>query len=256
MPLLNYREQGTGPTLICLHGLYGYGRNWAGLARALPDWRVILPDLRNHGQSFHSPEATYAAMAQDLAELVAALKLESFSLLGHSMGGKVAMQYALAFQPTQLRHLIGVDVAPKAYATREHEAILKALSELDLSQVHSRQDAEVALASAIPALVVRRFLVSNLRQGERGWEWQFNLPVLREQIGLIAGTIETEGAFQACPVLFVSGGRSDYLRPEDHALVLRYFPQARFEVVPQAGHWLHVEAPQAFQYLIADFLKS
>lgn len=259
MKLLNYREMGSGPALICLHGLYGYGRNWLSLARHLQEhYRVILPDLRNHGSSPHSDQWNYPAMARDLKTLVAELDLDSFSLLGHSMGGKLAMHYALETQDAALflNHLIIVDIAPKAYAPDYHRGILKLLSDLPLEHLTSRKDAESWLKTGIPERAIRQFLTSNLQQGPNGWYWQFNWPVFRKHIESITGPIESANTFKACPVLFISGARSDYILPTDRAEIKLYFPAAECVQIPEAGHWLHIEQPQAFLQHVRSWLES
>lgn len=261
MSLLNYRELGSGPALICLHGLYGYGRNWLSLARHLQaNYRVILPDLRNHGASFHDAQWTYELMVQDIHRLSNALALDSFSLLGHSMGGKLAMAFALdsleRLTP-RLDHLIVADIAPKAYDSSYHRNILNILAEVPLKELKRRQDAESYLEGQIPEKAVRQFLVSNLKRDAQGeWMWQFNLSVLQQMIDQISGQPELKGVFDSCPVLFLAGARSDYLLPQDQPTIKQFFPEAQFKVIPNAGHWLHIEQAELFLSEIKSFLKS
>lgn len=255
--LLEYRQLGEqGPALICLHGLYGYGRNWNSLARQLASqYQVILPDLRNHGKSFHDPEWTYSAMASDLQILAEHLGLTRFSLLGHSMGGKVAMQYALNDTHNSLERLIIVDIAPRPYNPTYHQKLLTALSQLDLTQLDSREQADQQLSRAIPEAGVRSFLLSNLIKSDQNWAWQFNLPVLHERIELITENLDTSsGPFNACPVMFLAGADSDYVRPEDKPAILEVFPQASCEWIPDSGHWVHVDQPQILLERVKDFL--
>jgi esterase len=257
-PLLTYRQLGSsGPALICLHGLYGYGRNWNSIARQLSaQFRVILPDLRNHGKSFHAEPWDYAAMAQDVAELAKHLELESFSLMGHSMGGKVAMQYALSSGSTSLEHLVIVDIAPRPYEADYHRGLLQALLNLDLAAVQEREDADAALAEAIPEAKVRSFLLSNLVRTEAGWAWQFNLPLLHDRIELITANIDASSApFSACPVLFIAGSDSDYVSPKDEPQIKALFPQARLEWIADAGHWVHVDQPDALLKSLLSFMS-
>jgi esterase len=257
LALLNYREMGSGPALICLHGLYGYGRNWFSLARQLQEqYRVILPDLRNHGASFHSEQWDYTVMVQDLQHLVESLNLDSFALLGHSMGGKVAMSYAQSGLALGLSHLIIADIAPKKYPSDYHRGILQLLSDLPLQQIQTREEAELFLKQGIPELAVRRFLVSNLKRVDSIWQWQFNLPVLMQQIDAVMAEVNFRSSFQTCPVLFLSGGSSNYVLPDDHADIKRYFPGAKFTVIPDAGHWLHIEKAQSFLETLCAFLGS
>lgn len=240
--------------LICLHGLYGYGRNWLGVAR---QWgRVYLPDLRNHGKSFHHAQHDYASMAKDLEELVQTLELEHFALLGHSMGGKVAMHYALEFGQ-KLSHLIVADIAPKAYLGDEHEKILQALMALDLTQIKSRQEADEALKEQLPQAQVRQFLLSNLRPNPQGqWQWQINLQALRQNLPEIRGNSLPDKVCQGPRVLFLSGALSNYVQREDQPVIKKYFPQARFVKLKDAGHWLHIDQPEAVAHSVRSFLKS
>lgn len=258
-PLLNFRQLGEqGPALILLHGLYGSGRNWASIARRLAaDYRVWMPDLRNHGSSFHAQSWDYPSMAQDLEQLRQALQLERFALLGHSMGGKVAMQYALDYGQA-LEQLVIVDIAPKPYGADYHRGLLQALSQLDLGQLSSREEASQQLAAAIPEADVRAFILMNLQRTAAGWQWQFNLPVLQAQLENITGNLSLEGRqpFDSCPVLFIAGERSDYLKPQDLPAVRAYFPQAGCEWIANAGHWVHAEQPDALLSLLKSFLGS
>lgn len=257
-PLLNARRLGEqGPALLCLHGLYGAGRNWQSIARELSArYRVWLVDLRNHGKSFHDEVWTYAAMAEDVGALVDALGLESFALLGHSMGGKVAMELALSHpQGSRLSRLAIADIAPRPYPLGEHQRYLDALASLELSTLSSREQADAELSPAIPDVAVRRFLLSNLGRGGSGWEWQFNLPVLRRDIGLITANIDLAKApFTGCPVMFIAGADSDYLRVDDEPALREVFPQAEIHRLAGAGHWVQADQPAAVLSLLRDFL--
>lgn len=246
------------PPLMLLHGLYGYGRNWLALGRSLAtDYHVILPDLRNHGTSFHAEIWDYTSMAADITELADALQLSAFALLGHSMGGKVAMQYALTQGAEALSHLIIADISPRAYAFAYHERLLAALGQLDLAQIVSRAEASAALAEAIPEPDVRQFLLSNLRRdAEQGWVWQFNLPVLQKGLPAITAALDLQGRCFDRPTLFLGGSRSDYLRPEDLPLIQQAFPQARARWIPDAGHWLHADQPEAVETALRRFLQA
>ena len=242
------------PPLICLHGLYGYGRNWLSVAR---QWgQVYLPDLRNHGKSFHHMQHDYASMAADLEELVQTLQLEHFALLGHSMGGKVAMHYALEFGQ-KLSHLIVADIAPKVYLGDEHEQILQALMTLDLTQIRSRQEADKALKAQLPQQQVRQFLLSNLRPNPQGqWQWQINLQALWENLPEIRGNSLPDKSCQGPQVLFLSGTLSNYIQREDRSTIKQYFPQARFVKLKDAGHWLHIDQPEAVSHSVKLFLQA
>lgn len=254
-PQLNFRERGQGPALVILHGLFGSGRNWGSIARTMSsDFRVILPDLRNHGQSFHSAEHSYQLMAADLDRLLLNQGISQFHLLGHSMGGKVAMRYAFDF-PDKLLNLIILDMAPKGYPSTQHTALLQSLQNLDLSSITSRDDADQALKELIPANSLRQFLLSNLQHRQTGWEWQINLPVLTQNLAHISGKLELpEQTFAGCPVHFIYGDRSDYVSIQDLALIQSYFPAASLDCLPNAGHWLHADQPQALTALLQHYL--
>lgn len=261
-PFLNYRQLGeSGPVVVCLHGLYGSGRNWQSIARDLArDYQVYLLDLRNHGLSFHSECWDYSAMARDVHELMQSLGIQSFALIGHSMGGKVAMQYALDYGQ-HLTHLMIVDIAPKVYASEYHHSLLQALAEIDLESMESREAVSQNLSSKIPQKDIRDFLLSNLRQQKQeqqapaSWYWQFNLPVIQAQLANITGNISaSQTGFQDCPVLFLAGADSDYILPEDIELIHQYFPEAQCRWIENAGHWVHVDQAQVVIAISRDFL--
>ncbi|MBF2053284.1 MAG: alpha/beta fold hydrolase [Candidatus Sericytochromatia bacterium] len=245
------------PALVLLHGLYGYGRNWLAMGRSLAaDHWVILPDLRNHGSSFHAETWDYPSMAADIAELAEALELQSFALLGHSMGGKAAMQYALHHGAERLSQLVVADISHRAYDAAYHQRLLSALSQLDLQQINARSEASELLAAAIPEAAVRQFLLSNLRRDpQQGWAWQFNLPVLQKGLPAITAALDLQGHCFAGPTLFLGGGNSDYLRPEDLSALQPHFPRARAQWIPDAGHWLHADQPEAVEAALRRFLQ-
>ena len=251
---LNFKTYGQGSALIVLHGLFGSLDNWATHAR---QWEmrfsVYLVDQRNHGRSPHHPDWSYAVMAEDLHEFMDQQGIFSAHLLGHSMGGKTAMQFACEY-PERVEKLIIADMAPRAYPPH-HDEILAALDGLDLSALDSRQAADSLLGQRISDPAVRQFLLKSLAREEASdaFRWKFNLPVIAQKYEEILRAIEPEFPFEK-PALFISGGRSGYIRPEDHARILEIFPDARFEVIPEAGHWLHAEAPAQFLAIVNDFL--
>ena len=256
MASLHYTEQGTGPPLTILHGLFGSGRNWMRVARRLADrFRVITPDLRNHGQSPHLPGMGYPEMAADLFELLERLGLPSTLLMGHSMGGKVAMTAALE-APERVRALIVVDIAPVRYR-HSFEPIFQALKPIPVEWIHSRQEAERLLAGTIDDGVLRAFLLQNLNRDENGFHWRINLDAI------IAGMPEISdfpladgGHVYPGPALFLAGEHSHHLRPEHYPKVYELFPAARIEVIPGSGHWPHTEQPQRFLELVEGFLTD
>lgn len=252
---LHFREQGQGPALIILHGLFGSLDNWAYVSQCFADrFRVFSIDQRNHGQSPHSPEMNYRVLAADLHEFMREHDLQSASVMGHSMGGKAAMEFALSW-PEKLDRLVVVDMAPRAYP-RRHDDIFEALLKLDLSAFRSRAEVEEALAPVIPEMSVRRFLLKGLAQLEPGsFRWKFNLPVLHEHYPDLTAPIET-GRRCERRALFLRGGKSDYVRDEDIPLINGFFPQASIETIPEASHWVHAESAEKFVSVVRKFLSA
>lgn len=245
-----------GPPLVLLHGLFGSSRNWTRIARTLSKSRQVLaPDLPNHGESPWTESTDYPAMAQALADYLDGAGLHRVDLIGHSMGGKVAMVLALT-QPDRLSRLIVADIAPVAY-DHGNLGYVQAMQDLDLSGVTRRADADHALQATIPDPGVRGFLLQNLVQGEEGFRWRINLATLGRSMGAIQGFPQTLlTASYLGPTLFLTGASSDYVRPKDHDLIRRVFPKASFEAVSDAGHWLHAENPAGFVTAVEAFLAE
>ena len=218
MSLLHYLDQGQGRPLVILHGLFGTLDNWQSLARR---WateaglRVISVDLRNHGRSFHSPEHTYVLMAQDVLALFDHLQLDSnTTLMGHSMGGKVAMRLALD-HPERLAKLVVVDIAPRFSNMAHQDDIVAGLQAVDFTTCANRQEADAALATYVPNVGTRQFLLKNLyRKEDNTFAWRINLEVLAAQLAAIGEeTLSTKPFLK--PALFIRGGKSDYITAED-----------------------------------------
>lgn len=247
-PLLHAHVLGAGsrPPLLILHGLFGSGDNWLTLGRRFAQDRPVhLLDLRNHGRSFHSDVMSLEAMAEDLERYRLHHALGPVSLLGHSLGGKVAMHYALS-RPQALSSLLVADIAPRAYAPR-HQLIFEALQAADL-RLNSRAQLEAQLARYLDDVAVRRFLMKNAYRPEEpktGFQWRFNLPVLARDYETLIGALHADQPFKG-PVLFIRAERSDYVTAADEPLIKQYFPQAHIETLPHAGHWLHAEQPAEF----------
>lgn len=250
---LHFQELGRGEPLVLLHGLFGSGDNWLGVAPKLAEkFHVFLPDLRNHGRSPHHAEMDYPLMAADVDRFFAAQKIARAFVLGHSMGGKVAMRLALDF-PACVTKLVVVDMAPRAYAPA-HEEILAALLALDLGRFQSRPQMEEALASGIPSLSLRRFLLKNLGRDDSGhFVWKLNVRGLAENYSRLGEGLAMNRPFEN-PALFIRGGKSDYIAADDELEIRRLFPAARIETIPSANHWVHADAPLAFVRLVLDFL--
>jgi esterase len=243
---------GEGPPVLFLHGLFGQGRNFATIARPLAARaRVLLPDLRNHGASPHARGMAYRDMAADLAETLDAEGIGNAAVIGHSMGGKVAMVLALQ-DPTRVSRLLVSDIAPRAYAgTLARHA--EAMRALPLSPGLTRAAADAALAGAVPDAGVRTFLLHSLRFDTTPPSWRVGLDAI---IAGMADILAFPDATAPCdvPALFVSGERSDYITLEDRPRIRALFPRARFATVKGAGHWVHADQPEAFRAIVEAFL--
>lgn len=250
---LQHKELGQGEPLILLHGLFGSADNWFGVAPKLAErFHLFIPDLRNHGHSPHAAVMDYPLMAGDVAEFMAALGLESARVIGHSMGGKVAMQLALD-HPERVTKLLVADMAPRAYGPA-HERILAALLALDLAALQTRPQAEEALAPEIPSLNLRRFLLKNLgREAQGKFVWKLNLRGVADNYPRLCAALNAEKAFLE-PALFLRGGKSDYVTADDETEIRRLFPSARMETLAAAAHWLHADAPEEFVRVTLGFL--
>lgn len=249
-------ESGSGPALAILHGLFGSGRNWSGIAQRLAArHRVIALDLRNHGGSPWAEAMDYGELAGDVHATLRALGCRRFALIGHSMGGKVAMMAAL-LDGGEVERLVVVDIAPVAYPPR-HLGYAQAMRAVDLAAVRRRSDADAQLRAAVPDSAERAFLVQNLVFDDGRPRWRINLAAIEHNMPALTGfPALTSGARYAGPALFVAGGRSDYLRPEHEPEIRRLFPSARIARIADAGHWLHAERPQVFLDLVEPFLAG
>lgn len=239
-------ELGNGAPLLFLHGLLGRARNWLSVGRAMADSHAVqLVDLRNHGASPWSDAAGYDAMAADVASLIEAAGAAPVTLVGHSMGGKVAMTLALT-RPELLRCLVVVDIAPERYASG-YDRYIQAMLAADLSPGRRRADVDAGLAAAVPDAAMRAFLIQNLESRDGRLAWQPNLEILLAAMPEIMGfpTGLLAGAF-AGPVRCLRGERSDYVDGNGEAALRRLFPDAAVATVAGAGHWPHAEQPAAF----------
>jgi esterase len=241
------------PCLVIAHGLYGSGRNWGVIARRLADRRdVVAVDMRNHGESPRFPTQGYPEMAGDLAEVIESLG-PPVDLLGHSMGGKAAMQLALT-RPDLIRRLIVADIAPVAY-THDQTRNARAMAELNLAQITTRAEADAALAERIDDPALRAFFLQSLDLRQQPPRWRLNLPVLEAEMPKIVGWPGTQGVFDH-PALFLTGAESHYVRPEHREVIRALFPKARFAKIPGTGHWLHAEKPREFEETVRVFLDA
>jgi esterase len=245
----------TGDPLIILHGLLGSKENWHSMARRLGEhYHTFAVDQRNHGHSPHSRPMSYPAMAEDLQEFISAQRLAPAHFIGHSMGGKTAMQFALAF-PRSVRSLVIIDMAPGPSIHR-HKKILEAMVSLDLSAFRTRTEIESALAPSVPDLATRRFLLKNVRARSDGkLEWRLGLHEIFADYELLAKPIESSHPYSG-PALFLKGDNSDYLTQEDLPGIHRLFPKARLKTVPDSGHLPHVDNPDALYKLLIEFFGA
>lgn len=252
--ILHAIEAGAGPPVAMLHGLFGASGNLAAIQRRLgASRRVIAFDLRNHGGSPHDPAMSYGAMAEDVLDSLAALDVPRAALIGHSMGGKVAMRAAL-LRPDRVERLLVADIAPVRYDPA-FRAIADAMLALPLAPGLTRAAAHAALAPAVPDPAVRGFLLQNLRLGAAPG-WRIGLREIAAGLPGIEGWDAPDGARYDGPVLVLRGERSGYVRPEHRPAVRALFPLARFTALKDAGHWLHADAPDAFAAVAQAFLDG
>jgi esterase len=253
---LNHKIIGSGPPFIILHGLFGMLDNWRTIARMLEDkYQCILVDLRNHGRSPHNNEMNYRVMAEDVLELMIDLHIEHTYLMGHSMGGKVAMLFTL-IHPEKVDKLIVVDIAPAKYPFH-HAVEIEAIKSIHPSSLKSRNEAEDLLTQKLGSdQATIQFLMKNLsRLPDDGFEWKANMPVLiRNYDKLMAGIVASD-TFDK-PVLFIRGQRSNSIRDEDWPAILTLFPKASLSTIPNAGHWVHADQPDALKNEVLTFIDG
>lgn len=255
--LLFHRDLGGAgrPPLVVLHGLLGSSRNWLTTGADLAAARhVIAPDLRNHGSSPHAPEHTYAAMEADVFETLGALGIERFDLIGHSMGGKVAMHIACN-NPGRVASLVTVDIAPRSYRLDHLAEEFRAMNSLMLESLKTRQDAESGLMDVLGDLGLAKFLATNLdHREEGGFVWRINLPVLTEAVATLGQSpLAPDDRFEG-PALFIAGEESGYVREMDGDPIAAHFPNATVRRIPGAGHNPHIDSRAAFVAAVRAFL--
>jgi esterase len=258
---LNGRVTGEGRPLILLHGLFGSVDNLGAVARGLEDgWQIHALDLRNHGGSPHTDTMDYPSMAEDVLAYMDRQGLDQAAVLGHSMGGKVAMQLALT-AGDRIERIIVADIAPVTYRPR-HDAILEGLTSVDLQTVKSRKDADSQLAAQIETPAVRQFLLKNLerlpkdeqRAGQPVFRWRLNLPVIERCYSNLAAA--PEGDSYSGPVLFLKGADSAYIQEKHRETINALFPAAQVKIIQGTGHWLHAEKTETFVALCRRFLQD
>ena len=238
-------------TIFLIHGLFGSLSNLSLLGKTLKkDHDVILVDLRNHGKSPHSAAMNYPLMSQDIFELADSLHIDTFSILGHSMGGKIAMACALE-QPQRIKRIIVADIAPTKYDDR-HSNVFKGLNQIELAKINNRQDADIQLSHAVTDLATRQFLLKSLHKNGALFEFRFNLDALEKAYTDICSWPYHDKTYNH-PCLFIKGGDSNYIEQKHHQTTVQQFPQAKVKIIPETGHWLHAQKPDLFNRLVNNF---
>lgn len=250
---LYFRSFGQGEPLIILHGVFGSSDNWQTVGQELSmKYKVYLVDQRNHGSSPHSDEFDYNVMADDILELMLHEKIDRAHLLGHSMGGKVAMTFATRY-PKKVNKLIVVDIAPKYYVP-QHERIFMGFRSIKLDQIQTRNEADVQMSQRIPERAVRQFILKNLNRNKEGsFVWKLNLDAIEKNAEEIGAALSEEDWFNG-HVLFLAGTKSDYVKEDDLPNIRQHFPNAVLKNISGAGHWVHAEQPKLLVRMVFEFL--
>lgn len=240
---VNYKKIGFGAPVFILHGLLGNHRNWLTIGKKISDfYSVFLPDARNHGSSPHCPHMDYFDMADDLFSLILQKKLQDVTLIGHSMGGKTAMLFALD-NPDIVKQLIVIDIAPVNYKS-DMGALFNIMQQLDTSQLKSRVEAEAYFKNAVDDHRFNQYLVSNLKFENGKFKWRINLPVIADSIATIRAFPKIdENKIYLGSTVFINGEQSDYILDQHQPVILEKFPNAVFKTIPMSGHNPHVDQP-------------
>lgn len=250
---LNFKKIGSGKPLVILHGLFGSADNWYSIAKELEKtYTLYLVDQRNHGDSPHADEWNYKVMVEDLKDLLDQEGLEKVYLMGHSMGGKTVMNFALQY-PERVEKLIVADIAPRYYPVH-HQTILEGLNAIDLKTIKSRKDADDILGQYVSELGIRQFLLKSLSRDSNGFVWKINLPVITKNINNVGEALESDKKYEG-PTLFLAGENSNYIQQSDLSDMEEFFPNYEVEFISGAGHWLHAEQPNAVIEEVLKFLK-
>ncbi len=255
MKLLHSSISGKGFPMIILHGFLGMGDNWKSLANKFSDnYEVHVVDQRNHGRSFHDDDFSYEHMVEDLLYYLDYHELKSVQILGHSMGGKTAMLFAVEY-PERVHKLIVADIAPRFYPPH-HQVILDALGEVDFKKISSRSEVDKILQKHIPEIGIRQFLLKNVYRKEKDqFAFRFNLEVLEEHYDEIGVSLPPRTIFEG-PVLFLKGALSGYIGEQDKDMISAHFPNSKIISIANAGHWLHAENPIDFYNNVVGFLEN
>jgi pimeloyl-ACP methyl ester carboxylesterase len=254
---LFYRHFGEGQPIIILHGILGVSDNWVTIGRRLAEkFEVFIPDQRNHGQSPHSDMFSYYALVDDLFEFIEDHQLTKPILIGHSMGGKVAMNFSLE-HPHRIEKLIVIDISVRNYsARRQHLDMMNAMLSIDFDQLSTRDEIEKIISEKIKSPAIAGFIMKNLyRIGKSRLAWRLNLKSIYPNIENVFEGVDLP-YISDIPALFVKGGASDYIQDEDYPLILNKFPNAIFKTIGHASHWVHADAPDELCKILSEFLKK
>ena len=248
------RIYGNGQPLIIIHGLFGMSDNWNSLGKSFSkNYNVHLVDLRNHGRSFHDEVFTYEAMSKDLKSYITHHNLENPIILGHSLGGKVAMHFCFK-NKSLVSKLIVVDIAPKSYSIDFHRNILNTLVDFHLNNFKSRNEIDLALSHSIKDSAIRLFLMKNVYRNDSGlFAWRFNIQVLLNKIENIQDANFLINTINI-PTLFIKGSKSDYITKEDEFLIQDHFDNVIIKEIQNSGHWVHAEQTNLFNKEVLNFL--
>jgi esterase len=251
---LYHSVAGDGQPVILMHGLFGSGSNLGALARHLQDgYRVYSLDLPNHGRSDWVGQTDIRSLSGHVRRWLDSQQLEDVRLIGHSLGGKVAMQLALD-QPDRVAALVVADIAPVAYGPH-HDDVFAALDEVEQASCRSRSEAQPLMAKHLPEEMVVQFLLKSLKRDEDGvFRWRFNLQGIKDGYGAVREAITAPAVFER-PVLFIKGADSDYILPQHRDAIMGLFPSAGVKVMPDCGHWLHAQQPRLFNGIVSRFLS-
>ena len=252
---LFFRKSGSGQPVVILHGLFGLSDNWVTFARQLGEhYAVYVPDLRNHGQSPHSTVFDFSSLENDITELVEEIGSDRIFLIGHSLGGKTAMFFAL-HHPEIVRKLVVVDISlRKSPPDSEHQLLLNAMMDVDFSEANSRSDVEKQLQQTVKSQKLRQFLMKNVYWRDRhSLDWRLNLRAINENLMSVFEGVDVSGSYPG-PALFIRGGSSEYVRDSDLDDLKMKFPGSELETIANASHWVHADAPGEFYSLVKNFL--
>jgi pimeloyl-ACP methyl ester carboxylesterase len=266
---LNYKKLGKGEPVLILHGLYGSSDNWLNIGEKLAEkFTVYILDLRNHGWSPHSSSHSYPEMRDDVYEFMINQNIQQANIIGHSMGGKTAVYFALDY-PEMVKRLIVVDIMPTPYEIKDdsstqilsHKKILETLAGINIKNIDTLKEADEHLKKSIPYKKVRQFLLKNLKRDKnKNFFWLLNLPTLIKDLprimdGIKPEKLSEEDKIDSLPVLFIKGEHSDYIRDNAKPLIQKFFPKALLTTIKGAGHWVHAEKREEFITVVSNFLE-